>query len=236
MRRRSILCCVAALALLALLAGCAAESVVSLSGRPARRHPAPAVAYGLLAAEDEFTSLFSEEGVVLDSGAAATLAPPVARPTARAQRLGIRMGYLTTVDADQGDWSPAVASGVYLRRAKPPAPRSVLEIGVDYSALEQEDGSVSCALYGLRGDMLFGNWNAEARGVSIYFLGGAGVLAEQGEHGVSGEAISNLVSGLEVGLGIGSTRGTWDLRAVYSFFPGSENVRGNVLVAGGVSF
>ncbi len=221
--------CFSAAVALSFLAGCiAVAQYPSSSDLRTNALPSVGIADSLLAASDE------DEGFV-ELLTPPTPGPPPEKPE-RANRFGLRLGYLATVAAEETGWNPAVCAGVYYRRAKPPSSRSVLEIGFDYIPLEREDGSVSTTLYQFRGEMLFGKWNSQEGKTSFYFLGGGDLVSEQGTQEASGTAGSNFVGGINLGLGFGSTKGSWDVRAVYSLFPGSPNVKGNVLVAAGFSF
>ena len=45
-----------------------------------------------------------------------------------------------------------------------------------------------------------------------------------------------LPAGVNLGLGVGSAKGAWDVRTVYSVLLGSDNAEGDFLVAAGFSF
>ena len=109
-------------------------------------------------------------------------------------------------------------------------------MGFDYVTIETEDAAVASTLYVLRGEALFGSWRAGGSGASLYLLGGAAVISEDGLHDATGLSESVFVYGLSVGLGAAAKSGAWDLRAVYSLYPSSTNVTDNMLVAAGVSF
>jgi hypothetical protein len=223
--RRRRLC--AAVSIL-VLAGCAGRDLrVSLTESRAAATAPGRVAGLLLGSDDE------EEGYV----SLLALAPaPVEQPAPRATRLGIRGGYLLTGEAEQPGWNPSFCAGVYFRRAKPPSPRAVYELGADYIPLERDDGAVSTTLYLLRAELLWGSWRMEDRSTSFYLLVGGNVISENGVFNGSEDSGSNLAYGVNLGLGLGSTRGRWDLRGVYSRFPVSTNVKDNVLVAMGFAF
>ncbi len=213
-----------------LLAGC-----ISGEGMPARAmHPAARVGGFLAGAEDEdeVVELLAEP----KPEPAPPEKPPEPGPPMRPSRFGVRCGLLITVAADEGSWNPTVCAGVYYRGAQLASKHMVYELGFDYVPVEREDGTALSSLYFLRGELLFGNWSTQDRKTSAYFLGGADVISEAGALERTGELQSFLAFGINLGAGIGSTKGTWDLRAVYALFPGSGNVKGNVLVATGFSF
>lgn len=214
-----------------LLGGCGVGNhAISPSGAGAKVLLPARVADSLLAAgdeDDEFTGLLTEPEPE---------PTPPEKPAGRAGRFGLRLGYLASGTAQEVAWKPTVCLGLYYRLGRPSARRTVYEFGVDYVSLEREDGVVSSVQYRLRGEMLFGNWNPDDRSTSFYFLGGGDLISENGTREITGETESHLASGVNLGLGIGSTKGTWDVRAVYSLFPGSGNLKGNVLVAAGFSF
>lgn len=205
-----------------------------LSGRWAKA-PGSGSAMGFLLAAGDEDDEFGELLMVPEPQETPEPAPPEETPE-RAGRFGVRCGLLMTAAAGEGSWSPTVCAGVYYRGAHLVSKRIVYELGLDYIPVERGDGYVSSSLYLLRGEILFGNWSAEDKGTSLYVLGGADVISENGTREVTGEVESALAAGINLGVGFGSTKGVWDARVVYSLFPGSGNVKGNILVAAGVSF
>lgn len=154
-------------------------------------------------------------------------------PAERQWRLGLRAGMLVTGPSGEA-WNAALCLGGYYRRSC--QGHLVYELGVDLASVESADGSTTSRLLFLRGEALFGKWNTEGRGASVYALAGAQAIGEQAKLSGSGNTESRMGAGINLGLGLGSVKGAWDVRTVYSVLLGSDNAKGDFLVAAGLSF
>ncbi|MBN1809836.1 MAG: hypothetical protein JW909_12275 [Planctomycetes bacterium] len=160
---------------------------------------------------------------------------PVPPPAPKTGRFGFRAGFLMPMGADEGEWGSAVSAGVFLRSIKGADRNKALEFGVDFASTETDDGAVSSTLISLRGDLLFGRWDPGAGGTSTYFLGGIDIYSENADVG-GGSSESATALGVNLGVGLGAASGGWDMRAVYTLYPGSGNVGGGFMVAFGLAF
>jgi hypothetical protein len=149
--------------------------------------------------------------------------------------LFVRGGALVTVAAEEGTWPAAANLAIGYRIAKGSTSTTIFDLGIDYSAVETVDKDVNSVLVAARGEVLFGNWSAYRKQPIMYVVGGAYALMSETAYEGSGTTTSSAAAGLGAGFGFGSGSGKWDLRAVYSFIAGSENVTGNVLVSFGFS-
>lgn len=181
----------------------------------------------LAAAEEdgEFTGILTEP-----------VPPPIVPVREKPRSFGVRAGLFMPVAADEGTWGPSFSASLYYRKVKQATRRQAIELGLDYSMADRDDGTVSSQLISVGGEMLFGNWEKGKDGVGIYFLGGADLVTEIAEITSTGQSDTALGVGLNLGVGLGPSTGMWDFRAVYTLFPGSGNVGGNILVAAGYSF
>jgi hypothetical protein len=173
-----------------------------------------------LAADDE-----DEEFVGL-------LTQPTDLPVERSGRFGVRVGLMLPVAVEEGSWDSGLRAGLYYRGGS----KTVYEFGLDYASIESDDGLTSSALLFLRGDVLFGRWSEDDDKAGFYFLAGIQGISEQAELSGSGKTESRTGGGLNLGLGIGSPKGKWDVRAAYSIVLGSDNAKGDVIVATGFAF
>ena len=212
---------------LAGLFGCAG----SLRGAPvqgARWELFNSYAHSLAAAGEDPSD---EIGGLLDWEPGKPLEPPpfkepVARrrPRTRRGRFGVRCALV--VPGGPG-WNAGVRAGAYYRtRLFNGAP---VELGLDYAALEDEDGYVSSEFLYLRADVDLGR-----KAARFHPLAGVELVYERAELRVRNETRTPYAVGLNVGVGTGAPSGRWDVRVLYSWLPGSTNVKGGALVA--VSF
>ena len=186
----------------------------------------------LLAAGDEDDE-FGELLMVPEPEETPEPAPVAPPPKAREWRLGLRAGLFLT-GPSKADWDPGFCMGAFYRGA--PQKRLVYELGLDYAGIESADGSTASGLMFFRGEALFGTWNSEEKATSFYVLAGAQGISERADLTGSGGAETRMGAGINLGLGMGSVKGTWDVRTVYSVLLGSDNAEGDVLVAAGFSF
>jgi hypothetical protein len=170
--------------------------------------------------------------------------PPRPRPPKRRrfeiERLSsgllVRGGMLMTVAAEEGDWPMAMNYGVGYRMASGTTSATIIDLSLDMATVESTDGAVKSDLLSVRGEVLLGSWNAYSRKPILYFVGGGyAIMANSSWSTGAVDGTSSSATGLEAGVGFGSASGKWDLRAVYSFLAGSQNVTGNVLVSFGFS-
>ena len=97
--------------------------------------------------EGEFTGILTEpepEPVV------PVIVPP------RLKRFGVRTGLLMPMGAEEGEWGSAFLAGVFYRFNQLAEKKMALELGVDFSSVGRDDGSVTSTLLVFRGELLFG--------------------------------------------------------------------------------
>ena len=214
---------IAGFVVLFVLAGCATRS----GGSSAGGTPGSAVVGGMTAAEGgdgEFTGILTNPSPT-----------PVAQPTPRPNRFGLRTGYLMPMGATDGTWDSTFNVGAFYRISNA-VKRQAWELGVDYSSPKRDDGSVTSTLISLRGDFLMGNWKNGLKGTGTYVVGGLDVVSETPEVSGGGSADSAMALGVNLGVGFGPKVSNWDVRAAYTRYPGSGNVKSNILVTFGFSF
>ena len=71
---------------------------------------------------------------------------------------------------------------------------------------------------------------------AVSLLGGAEVGWERATWEPTRDALRTQGGGINIGIGVASPKGSWDLRAVYSILTGSGNAQDGVLVAFGFGF
>jgi hypothetical protein len=211
-----------------LATGCATEPVAVCVQRDAVAvAPLLEVSTLLLSAEDdedEFVGLLTQpepqtEVAVVTSGGAT---------------FGVRAGVLSPMAAAKGTWSSGLRAGAYLRGGS----AKKFEIGLDYSRVEADydrGATVSSTIVSGRFDILFGSWDDPDKNTVLYFLGGGEVGQESGTWDATGEALDAMGGAGNVGVGLGSSTGSWDARAVYSILAG-DNVSGLMSVSFGYGF
>jgi len=206
-----------------VLAGCATQG----GGSSAGGTPGSAVVGGMTAAEGgdgEFTGILTNPSPT-----------PVAQPAPKPNRFGLRTGYLMPMGATDGAWDSTFALGAFYRMSNA-MKRQALELGVDYSSPKRGDGTITSTLIALRGDFLLGNWKDGLKGTGTYLVGGLDVVSETPEVSGGGSADSAIALGVNLGVGLGPKASNWDVRAAYTLYPGSGNVKSNILVTFGFSF
>lgn len=219
----------AGLAALFVFAGCAGARLSDSAGPPAlsRTRVLPAAE----GEEDEFGVLLEEPKPVEPAPAPAP--QPAPEPKEREWRAGLRAGLLVTGPTEEA-WNAAFFLGGYYRGS--PLKRLVYELGVDLATVESDDGSTTSQLLFLRGEVLLGKWNPEEEGTSFYALAGAQGISEQAKLNGSGKTEPRMGASINLGVGLGSVKGAWDARVVYSVVVGSDNAKGSILAAAGFSF
>lgn len=210
-------------------AGCIHEGMVAKDGAGRAVAVASGVGAGLAAAEDEgeFTGILTEPEPE-------TPAPVVSAP--RPKRFGVRTGLMMPLGAEEGEWGSALLAGVFYRFNQLAEKSMAVELGLDFSSVERDDGSVTSTLLVFRGEVLLGRSGPGGSDTSVYFVGGADLISETAKLELSGDTESGFGAGVNIGVGVGSRKGLWDARAAYSLFPGSGNVGGSLMVTAGLSF
>jgi hypothetical protein len=155
------------------------------------------------------------------------------RPRRAKLRIGLRAGSLSS-DGAESDWEDVESYGLFLRRVPLERSKASLELGVDYAAPETADGLVSSTIYVVRADLLVGRFGG--RGATAYLLLGGHAIMEEATRNATGESMTGRGGGAEVGLGLGSRSGRWDLRGVYSLLLASENTDSNLSLSFGLAF
>lgn len=154
-------------------------------------------------------------------------------------RFGVRAGSLMTLRAENATWSPGVRAGAYYRGGGLASRRMVYELGIDYMSVTGDHGegaTVSSEIYVLRCEVLFGRWASAGRKATFYLLGGGEFGQETRTWEPTGDTAETQGGGVNVGLGVGSPKGSWDARVVYSIFTGSDEAQDGLLVALGFAF
>lgn len=174
--------------------------------------------------EDEFVGLLTqpepqpEVVVVEDSGAS----------------FGVRAGVVSPMAAAKGTWNSGLRAGAYFRGGS----GKKFEIGIDYSRVEADydrGATVTSTIITGRFDILFGSWENPDKSTTFYFLGGGEVGQESGTWESTGDSLDTMGGAGNVGIGLGSSKGTWDARAVYSVLAG-DNASGLMSVSFGYGF
>ena len=141
--------------------------------------------------------------------------PRARRPrprTAKSNRFGVRCGYFTPGESDYG-WPDAWYVGLFVRRAPKKPHKMSAEFGGEFVKLEAPDGSVFTRMYILHADLLLGRMGAE--GLAAYALVGAQLITEEADL-YSQRDRAAFGGGIEIGGGVGSGDGRWEIRAVYT--------------------
>lgn len=165
------------------------------------------------------------------------LEPPAAPEpdSERAGRLGLRGGLILPGSSPEESWDTTAIFGLYYRPVRALWPGAAYEVEFDYLSVKRGDGYVTSRLYVLRGGLLFANWDDDGRSSTVFGLAGAEAVIGSSSY-ATGKEDSRGVAALEFGVGVGPPDGAWDVRAVYSLFLGSDNVKGGLLLAAGSLF
>ena len=186
--------------------------------------PTAGVADSLLAAEGE-----DEEFVGL-------LTQPTPELTEeRAKRFGVRLGLVIPAAAEEGSWDSGLRAGLYYRGGR----KTVYELGFDYTSAGadfEKGATISSTIYSLRYDILFGRWSDSDRKATFYLLAGGEIGQESGTWDATGDTLEARGGGIDLGLGLGSPKGSWDARVVYSVLIGTDNAAGTIMAAFGYAF
>lgn len=178
---------------------------------------------------DEVVGLLSPEDRELSRPAAAVPREPVGR-------LGLRGGLMLPGSTSEKSWDTTALFGLYYRPAQMLSPYAAWEVEFDYASVKRDDGFVTSRLYVLRGGLLFGNWEDDTRSATVFGVAGAEAVVGGSSWEASGSEESSAVGALEFGVGLAAPGGAWDVRAVYSVFLGSDNLKSGFMIAAGSSF
>ena len=218
----------AMLSLLACAAGCGRVNGVGA----ASHYPEPAALVT--------TELLADDDIAPDLIPRITRPPPEPEPSSReargrVNRIGVRAAYLLAPTTSRGEWDSSFVAGAYVRYEG----GAVFEFAVDYATLEGafegSQGATSTIVFG-RFDVLMSNWRSSNEGARLYLLAGGAIGFEDATWVASGETASRTAGLVDVGVGIGSWNGTWDVRATYAI-PGAEyNAEGLISLGAGFAF
>jgi hypothetical protein len=158
--------------------------------------------------------------------------PPDDQAHARTWRAGARAGVFMPVAGGES-WYPALSVGGYYRGAL----RGVdVEFGVDYTSIDHAGSSSTSQLLLIRGDALFSWRSAEGRSITFYWLAGMQLCSEWAQDTRWDTEAQNAATSVGLGAGLRPRAGTWDLRASYAIFVGTDRGSGALAVSAGVQF
>lgn len=150
----------------------------------------------------------------------------------RSWRPGMRAGLFLPLASGES-WYPSLSVGGYYQT---PLWGGTIELGLDYTRIDLSGGASSSHLLLVRGDMLFEATSLRNGELKIYWLAGAQLGSEWAVDTRFDTDARNAAATLDLGAGMSSPGGQWDVRASYSAVLGSDKGSGALVISGGMLF
>lgn len=155
--------------------------------------------------------------------------------------MGGRLGCLVPLSEKDNSFEPAWSLGGYYRTEPLTATTLMYEVAVDFIASRSDTGEVESSLWMAALDLLWcpwSYWSGAGWSPDFYLFGGGGVLFEASLTEMSEGRLSDTdwTGAINLGLGLASLQKGWNLRATYTLFPGSRNVKSAVSITAGWAF